>query len=93
MSWEGTTTAERGNGLLSVPTGQIRSGDFTGLTTVYDPSTGDASGRGRSPFPGNVIPQNMWSFASRTLQYMIPLPNTGTGQTNNYFASGRRAPW
>ena len=86
-SWEGTTTAERGNGLLSVPTAQVRGGDFNGLTTVYDPSTGDSSGRGRTPFAGNVIPQTQWSFAARTLQDMIPLPNTGTGQTNNYFAS------
>src|SRR5216684_3274813 len=41
-SWEGTTTAERGNGLLSVPTAQIRGGNFSGLSTVpptiiYDP--------------------------------------------------------
>ncbi|HJZ97879.1 MAG TPA: TonB-dependent receptor, partial [Candidatus Solibacter sp.] len=86
-SWEGTTTAERGNGLLSVPTDQVRSGNFSGLTTVYDPTTGDSSGRNRTPFAGNVVPQNMWSFASRTLQDMIPLPNTGTGQSANYFAS------
>src|SRR5262249_4559347 len=86
-SWEGTTTAERGNGLLSVPTDQVRRGNFSGLTTVYDPTTGDSSGRNRTPFAGNVVPQNMWSFASRTLQDMIPLPNTGTGQSANYFAS------
>src|SRR5436309_5224278 len=27
-SWEGTTTAERGNGVLSVPTAQVRGGNF-----------------------------------------------------------------
>jgi len=87
MSWEGTTTAERGNGLLSVPTAQVKSGNFDGLTTVYDPATGAANGTGRSPFPNNVVPQARWSAAARTLQDMIPLPNTGTGQVNNYFAS------
>ena len=86
-SWEGTTTAERGNGLLSVPTAQIRSGNFNGLTTVYDPNSGDSSGRGRTPFPSNVIPSDQMSQAALTLQGMIPLPNTGTGQTSNYFAA------
>ena len=86
-SWEGTTTAERGNGLLSVPTAQVKSGNFNGLTTIFDPSTGDAQGRGRTPFPGNVIPQNRMSAAAQTLQNMIPLPNTGSAQLSNYFAS------
>lgn len=86
-SWEGTTTAERGNGLLSVPTAQIRNGNFNGLTTVYDPATGDSLGRGRTPFPGNIIPADRMSSAALTLINLIPLPNTGTGQTANYFAS------
>lgn len=86
-SWEGTTTAERGNGLLSVPTAQVRSGDFSGLTTVYDPASGDDQGRGRTPFPNNIVPQARWSQAARTLQDWIPLPNTGAGQLSNFFAS------
>jgi hypothetical protein len=86
-SWEGTTTAERGNALYSVPTAQVRAGDFAGLTTIYDPLTGDDQGRGRTPFLNNVIPQARMSAAARTLQNMIPLPNTGTTQLSNYFAS------
>lgn len=86
-SWEGTTTAERGNGLLSVPTAQVRSGNFQGLTTVYDPATGDELGRNRTPFPDNIVPQSRWSEASRRIQNMLPLPNTGTGQASNFFAS------
>lgn len=86
-SWEGTTTAERGNGLLSVPTAQVRTGDFSGLATIYDPNTGDADGRGRTPFAGNIVPQNRWSGPASTLLNMIPLPNTGTGQVSNFFSS------
>ena len=87
-SWEGTTMAERGNGLLSVPTAQVRSGDFTGLTTVYDPATGNTvSGTGRTPFSDNIVPVSRRSAAAKTLQDLIPLPNTGTGQLNNFFAS------
>ena len=85
MSWEGTTTAERGNRILSVPTAQIRDANFNGLTTIYDPDTGDNTGRGRSPFPSNTIPTARLSQAALTLQNMIPLPNTGTGQTSNFF--------
>ncbi|MSV29335.1 MAG: carboxypeptidase regulatory-like domain-containing protein, partial [Bryobacterales bacterium] len=86
-SWEESTTAERGNGLLSVPTAQVKSGNFAGLTTVYDPATGNNLGQNRTPFPDNVVPQARWSSAARTIQDLIPLPNTGSGQTNNYFAS------
>jgi hypothetical protein len=86
-SWEGTTTAERGNGLLSVPTEQVRSGNFTGLATIFDPNTGAANGTGRTPFADNIIPVARRSASAITLQNMIPLPNTGTGQLSNYFAS------
>lgn len=86
-SWERTTTAERGNGLLNVPTAQVRNGDFSGLATVYDPATGDALGGNRTPFIGNTVPQARISPAARTLQNMVPLPNTGTGQSANFFAS------
>jgi hypothetical protein len=65
----------------------VRSGNFSGLTTIYDPSTGDAQGRDRTPFAGNTIPENRISPAARAVQNLIPLPNTGTGQTANFFAS------
>jgi hypothetical protein len=86
-SWEGTTTAERGNALRSVPTQQIRDGNFNGLTTIYDPLTGNLDGTGRTPFTGNIIPKARYSPQALALQNLIPLPNTGTGQTSNYFAS------
>lgn len=86
-SWERTTTAERGNGLLSVPTPQVRAGNFDGLATIYDPATGNDLGQNRTPMPNNQVPLARWSSAAATLQNMIPLPNTGTGQTNNFFAS------
>lgn len=86
-SWERTTTAERGNGLLSVPVSQIRTGNFAGLGTIYDPATGTPLGRNRQPFPNNTIPRDRMSQAALTLQGLIPLPNTGAGQLNNFFAS------
>lgn len=86
-SWEGTTTAERGNGLLNVPTAQVRSGNFDGLATIFDPATGTVNGRGRTAFPNNRIPASRFAPQASTLQNLVPLPNTGTGQLANYFAS------
>lgn len=86
-SWEGTTTAERGNGLLSIPTAQVRNGNFDGLATIFDPATGDSEGRARTAFPGNIVPQSRYSAAARTIVGYVPLPNTGTAQLNNFFAS------
>src|SRR5262249_17202557 len=62
-----------------------RSANFAGLATIYDPATGDTTGAGRTPFANAVIPSSRLSQAAVTLQNMIPLPNTGTGQTANYF--------
>jgi hypothetical protein len=86
-SWERTTTAERGTGLLSVPTAQVKSGNFAGLTTVFDPATGTAAGRNRTPFPDNIVPASRFSAAAVTLQNLIPLPNSGTSQLSNFFAA------
>ncbi len=86
-SWEGTTTAERGNGLLSVATQQVRDGNFQGLTTIFDPLTGTPNGRGRTPFADNQVPAARFSPQALALQRLIPLPNSGSGQSNNFFAS------
>ncbi len=38
---------------------------------IYDPLTGDASGNGRTPFPGNVIPANRLNpVAVKMLSYL-----------------------
>ena len=62
----------------SVPTDQMRSGDFSQLlaqsspVVIVNPSTG-------MPFPGNVIPANMLSQAALKWQQMFePLANFGT---------------
>ena len=42
-----------------VPTEAFRHGDFSAAPTkVYDPTTGDAGGAGRTQFAGNLIPAN-----------------------------------
>ena len=51
------TDHESNTNRLTIPTPAQISGDLSGsTTTIYDPSTGNADGTGRTPFPGNVIP-------------------------------------
>ena len=76
----------------SLPTAQIREGDFSGLpVTIYDPSTGNPDGTGRQPFAGNVVPSDRINAISKKIQGMAPMPNlagTSQGTLNNYFTSG-----
>jgi hypothetical protein len=86
-SYEGTTDRQFAFRILTVPTAEIKSGNMSGSSTViYDPATGDATGRGRTPFPGNMIPADRFSPASVKLAAGTPLPNL-PGLTNNYFVS------
>ena len=72
---------------LSIPTAQMRQGDFSALAgriNLVDSLSGQ-------PFPSNVIPANRISSISKTVQDIIyPEPNqpgVGTyGLTNNYYA-------
>jgi hypothetical protein len=76
--------------LLSWPTAEMRTGDFSKLVngsgqaiTIYDPTTAvyDASGNvvtNRQPFPGNIIPANRINPAAQVLTKLMPLPNITT---------------
>jgi len=76
----------------SVPTAEIRAGNFAGLpATLYDPLTGQPDGSNRTPFAGNVIPASRLHPISRKIQALAPLPNqagTSQGTLNNYFSAG-----
>ena len=86
--WEGTYEATSNTRTGTVPTAAMRAGDFSGFgTTIYDPATGNADGTGRTPFPGNIIPQNRISSISQDLQSRLPLPS-GPGTSGNYSGTG-----
>lgn len=62
-----------------VPTAAQRTGDFTGLPTIYDPLNVVAGQR--QPFSNNMIPSGRLNgIAQKVLQY-YPLPN-GSGASN-----------
>ena len=69
--------------LSTVPTAQMRQGDFSQLGTqlIYDPATTD--GTTRQPFPGNRIPTSRFSGVTRNLLPLIPDP-TRSSLLQNY---------
>ncbi|MEO7650583.1 MAG: TonB-dependent receptor [Bryobacteraceae bacterium] len=69
----------------TIPSLAFRSGNLSGgNTTLYDPTTGDATGRGRTPFAGGIIPESRISPISRRILAFIPSPTLAAaeGQVN-----------
>jgi hypothetical protein len=91
-SWEGTRERTNFSTLATVPTQAQRNGDFSAFakTAIYDPTTGDANGRGRTQFANNIVPASRFNPITLQLQSLIPLPNQ-PGTTGNYFTSGTQA--
>jgi hypothetical protein len=82
------TTDHTGTGyLLTVPTGFERSGDLSrSATTIYDPSTGNPDGTGRTAFEGNIIPVSRINPISAKILNLVPGSNNpSTSGTNNWF--------
>src|SRR5438477_5815209 len=90
LSYEGSRDHEYAHTLQTAPTAAIKSGDMSGSgTPIYDPMTGTASGAGRTPFPGNLIPAARIDPISLKVSNLLPLPNVpGNPLTNNYDGSG-----
>jgi hypothetical protein len=70
-----------------VPTVAMRNGDFSAVSSrIYDPTTGNPDGTGRTAFANNLIPSGRISDIARRLMQFIPEPNiagAALGQ-NNY---------
>ena len=88
-SFDGSRQRDGAFGTYSVPTADIRTGNFSAIsTTIFDPATGNvANGVGRTPFPGNVIPSNRIASQSSKIQANFPQPNL-PGSLTNYAAVG-----
>src|SRR5262249_36376445 len=61
----------------TVPIEAFRRGDFSSVPNnrIFDPLTGDATGRGREPFANNIIPVQRMDRAAANLLALVPLPN------------------
>jgi hypothetical protein len=73
--------------LYTAPIGAFKSGDFSSVAAtdpIYDPTTGNADGTGRTQFPGNIIPASRLSPAATKLLALLPNPTVPTATDNNY---------
>jgi hypothetical protein len=90
-AFEGQYRNTEGESIYTVPTAKMRAGDFTeafnnngSLQLIYDPTTGDIDGRGRTAFAGNIIPANRINAIATKINAFYPLPNR-PGNSSNYF--------
>jgi len=94
-SYENSTDRRFAGALQTVPTAPMRAGNLSAsVLPVYDPSSGQANGQGRMPFPGNLIPAQRIHPTSALLMQRLPQENNPapTGiPTNNYFSLGEAA--
>jgi len=88
-----------GPNTYNVPLARFRGGDFSSIasganfggtafsaaqTAIYDPTTGDANGNNRTPFPNNIIPANRLSPAAVKLLALVPNETVANSIANNY---------
>ena len=90
VDWQGTRFRNAAVRTSSVPTAALKTGDFTGLPTIYDPDTTRVVGNSvlRDPLAGNRVPVSRFDPASAKIMAYYPEPNTGTGLANNYVLAG-----
>lgn len=89
-NFEGLRSVQGQSAIRSVPVDQQRTGDFSGLRSIFDPDTlgpdpSDPTGKRqtRTQFPGNRIPSNRINpIAAKILANYVPSPNLA-GSTNN----------
>lgn len=91
-----TTDHEANANTETIPSQLSRTGNLSEAlggsspALVYDPTTGDpATGVGRTPFPGNVIPTNRLNPIALKILALVPNPNEAyntAAPSNNYFA-------
>ncbi len=93
-STEGYGSNTTRNGALRFPTSRERNGDFSQsfdsagrLVVIYDPLTGDANGNNRTPFPGNIIPQDRINPVGRAIANTYPAPLRDISNGSNNFES------
>jgi hypothetical protein len=72
----------------TIPPSAYRLGNFSASPTlIYDPTTGNPDGSGRTPFAGNIIPDDRISPIAKAILAQLPAPNlnAANGQANQQF--------
>jgi hypothetical protein len=99
FAFEGLKDGQPNPTFVTVPTDAERQGNFSALLPLgsqyqlYNPNSAVLNGTtvARSPFPGNIIPQNLLSPIALNYMKFYPEPNVTVGVgatgTNNYSSS------
>ncbi|MGH9674684.1 MAG: TonB-dependent receptor domain-containing protein, partial [Bryobacteraceae bacterium] len=88
-SYEGEFDRQTGGRLLTVPTAAIRAGNMSASPApIYDPFSGAASGAGRTPFAGNIVPAAQIEPIVTKLIAGLPAPTFPELLVNNFYANG-----
>jgi hypothetical protein len=85
VNYEGYYEAQGQTIVATVPTLAMRSGNFAGLGTIYDPTSTQPAGSTytRTPFPNNIIPSQFFDPIAYQLVNLYPLPQS-SALANNY---------
>jgi hypothetical protein len=76
-AYEGLRVRQSTFTIETVPTADLRSGNFAGMPTVFNPLSYSSANGLRQPFSGNRIPVSaMDPVTYKFLQTYVPLPNT-----------------
>lgn len=88
VNFEGDFDRTQTPTLTTVPTAELRSGNFSGVPglTLYNPNSGLANGNNRTPFANNTLPASQISPVARGLLNYFPQPNA-EGFENNLLAN------
>jgi hypothetical protein len=85
LGYEGLRVRQSLTQRFSVPSLKVRKGDFSGLSTIYDPITTDGTGK-RQPFLNNAIDITRLDPTAVAFLDKLPLPNL-PGEAQNYTAT------
>ena len=89
FAWESMKDSQPNVFIGTVPTAAMRSGNFTGLTTLYDPFSATLSGTtvNRTALAGNQIPANELNAIAKAYLTYFPNPTVPTATINNFVSS------
>ena len=88
FSYQGTRRVKGTNFIGTVPTDAQKAGNFSGLSTIYNPFSTNATTKTRTAFPNNTIPASMIDPIAARIASYYPEPNTGpSGAIINNFIS------
>lgn len=94
FNYEGNRMRQSQTYISSVPTVAYRRGDFSSYSRkIYDPLTQRQTATGgfiRDPFPDNIIPAGRLDPVGLNLLNLYPLPNLGSGESNNFLLNPLR---